>query len=354
MQPPLSTIRALPKADLHSHIDGSVSAKELFQIAKRRRKRILTPKGRELDSVTAFMRYIEGDGYGSMLENVVDRFYPITSLMQSEETIREVGIAYVGDQGRDGVAYAEGRFAPQYHTREGLSVGDVISAMAEGLTEGSERYGVETALIVAMGRESSPGLGIEVAKAACRSGLAVALDLGGPEAGNPPERFREAFEIASAKGLKATVHAGEGAGSLRQNLANIRTAVTLLKADRVGHAIDLAKDDRLVSLFAGRSITVELNPVSNLVLQKIDDLRDLGMDLLLRRGVRATVNSDDPSLWPRGSLSDAYSAVCRAYGFGTKELDILIENSFEGSFSTPRKKRGLVEQYRTERKRLAR
>ncbi len=354
MRPSLSAIGALPKADLHSHIDGSVSARQLFQIARRHRRRMFTPKGRELDSVTAFMRYIEGDGYDSMLENVVDRFYPITGLMQSEETIREVGTAYVEEQGRDGVVLAEGRFAPQYHTREGLSFDEVIGAMAEGLKEGSERYGVETALIVAIGRESSPSLGNEVVKAACRSGLAVALDLGGPEAGYPPEKFREAFEIAAAKGLKATIHAGEGAGSRKQNLANITTAISLLKADRVGHAIDLSRDDRLVSLVADKSITVEMNPVSNLVLQKINDLRDLGIDQLLRRGIRVTVNSDDPSLWPKGRLSDVYSALCQAYWFGMKELDILIENSFEGSFSTPGKKRDFIEQYRTARKRFAR
>ncbi len=354
MRPSLSTIRALPKADLHSHIDGSVSAKQLLQIGRRHRRRIFTPRGRELDSITAFMRYIEGDGYDSMLEDVVGRFYPITGLMQSEDTIREVGTAYVKEQSKDGVAYAEGRFAPQYHVREGLSLAEVIAAMAEGLAEGSERYGVETALIVAIGRESSPSLGSEVAKAACRSGLAVALDLGGPEAGYPPERFREAFEIAAAKGLKATVHAGEGAGSRRQNLANIRTAISILKADRVGHAIDLAGDDRLVSLVADESITVEMNPISNLVLKKIDDLRDLGMDRLLRRGIRVTANSDDPSLWPRGSLSDVYSALCQAYGFGMKELDILIENSFEGSFSAPGKKRDFIEQYRAARRRFAR
>jgi len=351
VEPSLNSIRALPKADLHSHIDGSVPARELFQIARRNRRRILTPKGDELDSVTALTRYVMGDGYGSLLENIVDRFYPMTGLMQSEKTIREVGISYVKEQGKDGVAYAEGRFAPQYHTREGLSLKDVITSMSEGLVEGAEKYGVKTALIVAIGRESSPRLGEEVARAASGSGSAVALDLGGPEVGNPPQKFKDAFEVAVACGLKVTVHAGEGAGSLKQNLANIETAIVQLRADRLGHAIDLARDGHLMSLVRDRSIVIEMNPISNLVLQKIGDLKELAIDRLLSKRIRVSVNSDDPAIWPHGSLSDVYVSVCRTYGFGVRELDTLIENSFRGAFATDRDKDELVERYRTARKR---
>jgi len=349
--PSLNSLRALPKADLHSHIDGSVSARELFQIARRNRRRILTPKGDELDSVTALMGYVMGDGYGSLLENIVDRFYPMTGLMQSEETIREIGISYVKEQGKDGVAYVEGRFAPQYHTREGLSLKDVITSMSEGLVEGAEKYGVKTALIVAIGRESSPRLGEVVAKAASGSGSAVALDLGGPEAGNPPQKFKDAFEVAVASGLKVTVHAGEGAGSLKQNLANIEAAIIQLRANRLGHAVDLARDGHLMSLVRDKSIVVEMNPISNLVLQKIGDLKELAIERLLSRRIRVSINSDDPAIWPHGSLSEVYAAVCRAYGFGMRELDTLIENSFRGAFAADREKDELVERYRAARKR---
>ncbi len=304
-----------------------------------------------LESASAFMGFIEGDGYNSLLENVVDRFYPITDLMQTEGTIRDVGVSYVEAQKQDGVAYAEGRFAPQYHTREGLSLKEVISSMADGLAEGAERYGVETRLIVAIGRESPPELGAEVAEAAS-GGPAVALDLGGTEAGNPPQKFTEAFEIAASAGLKTTVHAGEGAGSVRENLVNIEAAITQLGANRVGHAINLASDRRLVSIVKEKSITVEMNPISNRVLQKIGDLKELSIDRLLRSGVNVTVNSDDPALWPRGDLSHVYDSVCEAYGFGMKELDVLVENSFRGAFLMDRERSRLTGQYRAARRKL--
>ena len=348
MRPSLGVLRMLPKADLHSHIDGSVSAKELFRIARRHRRRVVAPNGAELDSVSAFMRHVVGDGYRSMLDNIADRFYPITAMMQTEDILREVGIAYVRGQKEDGVAYAEGRFAPQYHTREGLPLKDVIESMADGLAEGTERYGVKTALIVSIGREARPEVGVRVAKAAAQSSRVAALDLGGPEAGNPPQKFREAFRVGS--GMKVTVPAGEGAGSTRPNLMNMEEAIVGRGADRLGHAVPLARSKRLLRLVSTRSVSIEMNPVSNLVLGNIGDLKELSIDRLLRRGIRVSVNSDDPSIWPRGHLPDVYSRVCDAYGFGFRELDMLVQNSFDGSFAPAKDKEELAEEYRAARK----
>jgi len=348
-----AVIRELPKVDLHSHIDGSVPLGELFRIARRHGRKVTTSKGGEIDSVSAFVSHVIGPGYSSMLENIVERFYPITDVMQTQEILRDVGRSYAAGLGRDGVAYAEGRFAPQYHTREGLSMDEVISSMAEGLAEGCESYGVKIRLIVAIGREIEPELGVKVAQAAVRSGSAVALDLGGPEAGNPPEKFRKAFKLASEGGLKSTVHAGEGAGSVQQNLKNIRTAVTALGAHRIGHAIDLAKENSLVDLVLERSVGVEMNPVSNTILGNIGGPKDLRIDDLLKKSVSVSLNTDDPALWPRGRLSDVFVSVCRAYGFRMDEVDALVENSVRSAFATERLKAELLEGYHAVRRRLA-
>ena len=350
MEVPRSVITALPKADLHSHIDGSISPKELFRIAKEHRRKMVTAEGAELENVSAFMRHVEGGGYGSMLDDIVGRFHPITSLLQTEGAIRDAAISYVKGQKEDGVVYAEGRFAPQYHTAEGLSLRDVISAMSEGLAEGGERYGVETSLIVAMGRESSPRLGEDVARAAVLSGRSVALDLGGPETGNPPEKFESAFRLAASGGLKVTIHAGEGAGSLHQDFANMKAAVAM-GAHRLGHAIHLAEDRLLVSAVLERSIGIEMNPVSNLVLGKVRTSRDLMIDTLLKEGVEVSLNSDDPSLWPHGSLSDVYSLVCQDYAFRMHQVDVIAENAFRSSFASSRVKERLVQRYRETRRR---
>ncbi len=327
--------------------------RDLFQIARLRGRRVRTPEGKELATASSFMSFVKGSGYHSMLDDIVNRFFPITGLMQTQEVLRDVGIAYTRELHRHNVVYAEGRFAPQYHLQEGLTHDEVIQSMQEGLAEGSERFGVRVNLIVAIGRESDQRTAEELARAAARNKAVVALDLGGPEAGNPPERFRKAFAIATEAGLKKTVHAGEGAESVAQNLKNIRTAISTLGADRVGHAIDLVKDEELVRLVAQKPVTVEMNPVSNKVLQKIRSVADLGIDRLLAKGVPVTVNSDDPALWPRGSLSEVFMAVCRASRFGLETVDTLIANSFEGAFIGADEKSALHDQYRAARKRLS-
>jgi adenosine deaminase len=287
-----------------------------------------------------------------MLGDIVNRFYPITNLMQTQEVLRDIGIAYAKEMRDQNVIYAEGRIAPQYHQREGLTMDEVIQSTQEGLAEGCERFGVKINLIVAIGRDSDAKTAESVARAAIRNRVVVALDLGGPEAGNPPERFEKAFGLATAAGLKKTVHAGEGAGSLEQNLANIRSAITTLGANRVGHAIDLAKDDELVDLAVTRRVTIEMNPQSNKALKSIRSPADLAIDRLLARGVSVTVNSDDPALWPHGAISDVLFSVCRSYHFGLDSVDRLVSNAIEGAFISEGEKQSLRERYRESRRRL--
>jgi adenosine deaminase len=350
---PLSVLRELPKVDLHSHIDGSIPLGDLFRIAKRHGRRVVTSKGVEIDSVSSFVSHVIGAGYDSLLDDIVDRFSPITNVMQTQEVLREVGIAFAEGMQRDNVFYAEGRFAPQYHTKEGLSMEEVITSMAEGLAEGCERYRVRICLFVAIGRESAPTFGEAVVKAALRTGSAVALDLGGPEAGNPPEKFANAFKLAAGGGLKLTVHAGEGAGSQQQNHKNIRSAISVLGAQRVGHAVDLARDQSLIGLVRENSVGVETNPVSNLALGKIKRAEDLQIDKLLASSVSVGLNSDDPAFWPRGKLSEVFALVCRSYRFGLDTVDRLIANAIDGAFLGDTEKQSLHEEYRSARKKLA-
>lgn len=348
-----STIQELAKVDLHSHIDGSIPIRELFRISRLRGRKLVTPDGVELTTASSLANHVKGAGYATMLEDIVNRFYPMTNLMQTQEVLRDVGVAYVKELRGQNVIYAEGRFAPQYHLSEGLTIDEVIQSLQEGLAEGSERFGVKINLIVAIGRESDPKTAEEIARAATRNKVVVALDLGGPEAGNPPGKFEKPFAMATALGLKKTVHAGEGAGSTEQNLANIRTAITRLGADRVGHAIDISRDEELTELAIAKGVTIEMNPQSNKVLNKIESFADLRIDDLLKKGVRVTVNSDDPALWPHGWISEVLYNVCRSYHFGLKEVDRLVSNAIEGAFVGDSEKQALSEKYGESRRKLS-
>ncbi len=351
--PSRELIRRLPKADLHSHIDGSVPARELFRIARKNRRKVFTPSGAQIESEEGFIRFVKGGGYDTLLDYIVERFFPITGLMQTEPIIEDVGLAYVKELSHKGIAYAEGRFAPQYHTREGMTLDQVIESMRMGLAKGQEKYGVRVNLIVAIGREVDPRRASEVARAATRNRHVVGLDLGGTEEGRPPEMFRNAFRIASHHRLGTTVHAGEWAGSRSQNLGNVRAAILKLNARRVGHAVDLSQDGELVELARERSTVIEMNPVSNLLLGRIRTIEELGINRLLARGVIVTVNTDDPALWSGGSLNDVLFETCRASGLGLDGLDRLVVNAFEGAFTSASEKQALSEEYARVRRRFA-
>jgi adenosine deaminase len=347
-------VKALPKADLHSHIDGTVPLAEVFRIARNNRVRVLTGNGSEIDSPSKLVQFVRGRGYNTLLEDIVNRFYPIVGVMQREAVLNDVGRAYVNELQRQNVVYAEGRFAPQYHTREGLRIRDIVRSMLEGIQAGCEETGLEVNLIVAIGRESPAEVGDRIAKDVIgfHHERVVGLDLGGPELGNPPARFQSSFEMATRAGLHRTVHAGEGAGSRRQNLQNVRDSLELLNAERIGHAIDLASDSGLVRTVAKNQTTIEMNPLSNLILQKIMDLRELKIDTLMARGVRVTVNSDDPALWPRGSISEVLLRVSQAYDLKVDGLVRLIMNSFQGAFIPHERREALTADFLKESRKL--
>src|SRR5437867_12459447 len=215
-----------------------------------------TRGGNVLGNANAFFGFVRGEGYHTLLSEIVDRFYPILGLMQTEETIREVGRTYVKGRKDDGSVYAEGKFAPHYHTAEGMTQADVIESMLEGLKAGCEETGVQANLIVAFGREAGIGLAEEaVTQALSYEGRGVGgVDIGGKGEGNPPEKFQSALKLTFEAKQRRTAHAGEGAGSVDQSLRNIRNSIVLLRADRIGHAVNLANDRALISLVLERGV----------------------------------------------------------------------------------------------------
>jgi adenosine deaminase len=349
-----SLIKKLPKADLHSHIDGTIPIKELFKIAKKYNREIKTSDEHEIKTIAAFSKFIRGGGYDSLLNNIAYRFSPITGLMQTEEILREVGRVYVKKLSEDGIIYAEGRIAPQYHIKEGLTIDEVIESLLEGLKEGYEETGTWANLIVAIGREITDKAArkiVSIALKYCKKGV-VGIDLVGTEENNPPEKFLGAFRMTFNSKLKRTVHAGEGCKSIKNNLRNIGTSILVLKANGLGHAIHLPSDQKLIRLVEKNNVRIESNPISNLVLGHISNIKDLKIDCLLAQHIKVTINSDDPAIWPNGTLTENFVEVCKVYGFGFKEVDALIMNSFESAFISDKEKEYLKDEYLTIRKKI--
>ena len=349
----LAAIQSMHKAEVHVHLDGSVPAEDVLRISGEQGIEVLlgekdpfynplSARSREEKLITTpdqLREFWAGwDKY-----SIEDLFSPATNLMQIRDGIIALARAHVMDLANQNITYAETRFAPQYSTREYKKhhnkppkrAGDIrvktieqaVEYMVEGLNLGmqdAKKAGkdITVKLILSIGREEPAEVGIEVARAALKyqtQGV-VALDIACYEPRDPPEKFRAAYELTFDSRLKRTVHAGEMMGNDEDNLRNIYTALTLLRADGIGHGIPIwrrtynGKD--MVQLMIDRGVRLESNPVSNLFLRLINDIRYLHIDELVKAGVLVTVNSDDPTMWPNGSLAHNLYAVQKLYGEG--------------------------------------
>lgn len=336
----LEEIRKLPKTELHGHLDGYLEPDDILAIAQKNKRKVVTMDGKVLGSRAEIMEFWKGDGYQNVLLQVLNRFSPVTGLMQTKETIRDVAYTYVQKLAKENIIYAETRFAPQYHTKEGLSMEEVVGSALEGLAQGEKETGVTARLIICIGREVGEAESVKIAEAALEfAGRGVvALDLACNEHDFPPELHKKAYELTFNSKLKRTVHAGEACLDEKTNIKNIYTAINALRADGLGHAIPLVKDEKLMKLVKEKKIRVESNPISNLILGYISDIKELQLDKLLKAGILVSINSDDPAMWSKGTLSENLYEVAKAYGFGLKELKKLIGNGIESAFISEQEK----------------
>lgn len=330
----ISTIRKLPKIDLHRHLDGDVKPDVLFKLAQKDGVKL------PAKDLNFYFKDLRDEGIGALLQK---GFGMVTSLMQSRENLSMVAYECVRNLKEDGVVYAELRFAPQYHTgesayyghpseksKERLGYDEIIEAVSEGLRKGETDFGVKTNIIVCVRRETEPHEGVKVADAAlnCMGYGVVGLDLACDEATYPPERHLEAYKTTFNSPLKRTVHAGEFGNQPHKNML---TAMNDLKADRLGHAIPLSKYEDLVQQVSGRKTGIEMCPESNIFAGFIKSRKELKLDELLSRNVLVSVCSDDPAMFGY-TLSDTLYRLAEECGLGMEELKKLQMNAIESAF----------------------
>ncbi|MEK9159061.1 MAG: adenosine deaminase, partial [Patescibacteria group bacterium] len=267
----------------------------------------------------------------------------VTSVMQTEENLEYVAFHEVEHLAQDGIIYAELRFAPQYHTgestyyghaqsdlRQKLNYQTIIRAVSRGLKLGEKEFGVKTKIIVCIGREAEPDVGVKIAQAAidCAPDGVVALDLACDEASYPPERHLLAFELTFNSPLKRTVHAGEFGGRLYEN---IKTAIFKLRADRLGHAIPISQHEDLLKAVVEKKIGLELCPLSNTTCGFIKSHRDLNINSLIDRGALVSINTDDPGIF-NFTLSDVLVEVLKDSAEPRRDLRQFQINAVNSSF----------------------
>jgi adenosine deaminase len=314
-------IARLPKAELHTHLDGCLRPATMIDLA--RRSRVTLPTS-DPDALRRFM--VVNDA--ASLEDYLRRFEFTIPLLQTPEAIERVAYETVEDAAADNVRYLEVRYCPELSRREGLTLEQVLDAELRGLAQGERDFGVVSRVINCSLRHYEPAVSAEIAACSVRyrdRGV-VAFDLAGGEAGRPPAMHREAFDLAAEGCLGITVHAGEAAGA-----ESIADALHHCHADRIGHGTRLREDPVLQDYVRDRRITVEINITSNVKTRAVARVVDHPVRPYFDAGLAVTLCTDG-WLMAGVSLTDEYWLAHSELGFTRNEIDRLILNGFTGAF----------------------
>ena len=310
-------IAALPKAELHLHIEGSLEPEQMFAFARRNGVSIPFATVDEVRAAYAF----------SNLQDFLDIYYAGAAVLRTEDDFCDLALAYFERAAADGVVHAEIMFDPQTHTARGLPFAVAIEGLLAAQAEAEARLGVSSRLILSFLRHLSE----EEAFATLRAAepwldRIAAVGLDSSELGHPPEKFARVFAAAGERGLRRVAHAGEEGPP-----EYVWQALDRLHVDRIDHGNRALEDPALVERLAREAMPLTVCPLSNLKLCVVRDLADHPIDRMLAAGLRATVNSDDPAYFG-GYVADNYRAVAAARGLDRAALAQLARNAFLGSF----------------------
>ena len=310
-------ITGLPKAELHLHIEGSLEPELMFALAERNKVSIPFAS---VEAVRAAYDF-------SNLQDFLDIYYAGANVLQTSEDFRDLATAYFERAAADSVVHAEIFFDPQTHTDRGIAMGIVIEGLLASMDEAEVKYGLTSKLILCFLRhldESAAFATLAAAEPWLDRIAAVGLD--SSELGHPPEKFARVFAAARAKGLRLVAHAGEEGPP-----DYVYQALDVLGIDRLDHGNRSLEDAALTARLARSGMTLTVCPLSNLKLCVVRDMAEHPIGRMLKAGLRATINSDDPAYFG-GYIADNYRAVAGARGLNRDDLALLARNSFLGSF----------------------
>ncbi len=334
-----SRLRALPKIDLHRHLEGSLRLRTLAEIAQEHNIDLpgyaiedLRPLATVTGQAPDYRRFLEKFEF-------LRRFYP------TREAVQRVAYEAVADAADDNVKYLELRFNPVALARaQGFPLDAVSHWVCEAVSDAQLGHDIRTALIVQIGREERMRTASELAQVALaqRDEGIVGLDLAGDEERYPASRFSELFREARAQGLHTTVHAGEVGTP-----ANIREAVEDLEAERIGHGVRCVEDPDVVQLIRERNVALEVCPTSNVQTGVVRDVWRHPLPAMLGLKLLVSINTDDPSVSDT-TLTDEYWVAVSAMRISVDQIKQTIVTAAEASFQPPEERKRMASWFRRE------
>jgi adenosine deaminase len=309
-------VRALPKAELHLHIEGTLEPEMMFSLAQKHGIQLPYASIEEVRRAYDFQD----------LQSFLDLYYAGADVLRDEDDFYAMTWAYLQKAHADGTVHVEIFFDPQTHTARGIAYETVLRGIHGALTQAQRSWGMTHRLILCFLRHLSE----DEAQAALDAALPyreyiAGVGLDSSEQGHPPAKFARVFERARALGLAPVAHAGEEGPA-----AYIYEALDLLKVVRIDHGVRCEEDPQLVAQLARTRVPLTVCPLSNLRLCVVRSMEEHNLGRLLGQGLCVTINSDDPAYFG-GYLVDNYLAVARSLKLDHAQLAQLARNSFEAS-----------------------
>ncbi|RXZ38618.1 adenosine deaminase [Oxalobacteraceae bacterium CAVE-383] len=334
--PPLSPslrafIEAMPKAELHLHIEGTLEPELLFALAQRNHVALPYPSVEALRAAYDF----------SDLQSFLDLYYAGAAVLLTEQDFHDMTAAYLARARADGVLHAELFFDPQTHTERGVDIAVVFAGIARALRE-ANAAGFSSSMIMSFLRHLPEADAFATLEAALPlraqyADLWFGVGLDSAERGNPPEKFARVFARCRELGFRLVAHAGEEGPA-----AYVSDALDLLHVERIDHGVRSEEDPALVQRLAREQVPLTVCPLSNLKLCVVDDMRSHNLARLLQAGLAVTVNSDDPAYFG-GYMNANFIAVAEALALDRRQLAQLSRNAFNASFLLPASKSALLQ-----------
>ena len=310
-------LRAMPKAELHMHIEGSLEADMIFAMGQRNAVSLAYPNIEALRQAYVF----------DNLQSFLDIYHAGTTVLKTEQDFFDMTDAYLARAQADNVLHTDIYFDTQTHTGHGTSVETVINGLHRACEEAPARHGMTASLILCFLRHLSEEDAFECLEQVLplRDKI-VGIGLASSEVGHPPEKFAKVFARAKQLGFRLVAHAGEEAPP-----AYIWSALDVLKVERIDHGVQAIHDAALMQRLAQDRVPLTVCPLSNLKLRVFPMLQQHTLKRMLDVGIMATVNSDDPAYFG-GYINENFTQTFSALGMTSQHAYQLARNSFDASF----------------------
>ena len=322
----------MPKAELHVHLEGTLEPEHIFSLAQR--------NNIELDYSTPEEVIAAYDFHD--LPSFLTIYYAAMNVLRTEQDFYELAYQYFQKVAAENVVYVEPFFDPQAHTSRGVAFETIIRGIERAQADAQKNLGVESNLIMCFLRDMSAESAMEHLEMSLpfKSGI-VGVGLDSDEKDNPPSKFAQVFARAREEGYRLTMHCDVNQKDI---VEHIRECLDMIGVDRIDHGVNCLEDETLIRDIVEREIGLTVCPVSNRFV--VQSLTSKEIKSMLSRGIKATVNSDDPAYF-RAYMNDNFIALTEEGDFSKEEIIQLSRNAFDIAWLPKNRKLHYIERLDT-------